>query len=102
MRLEHDAERQEMEQRFRERLLHVTEEFATELTNNKEELLVRHKKQMGKIINAFIIKQIPSEYLFFYCKDQQYEKLMSEKEEAIQDLERKHKRKLIDADTRLR
>lgn len=34
--------------------------------------------------------------------DQQFEKLMSEKEEAIQDLERKHKRKLVDAETKLR
>lgn len=36
-----------MEERFRERLLHVTEEFARELTNNKDEMVARHKKQIG-------------------------------------------------------
>lgn len=34
--------------------------------------------------------------------DQQWEKLMAEKEEAIQDLERNFKRKLIDAETKFR
>lgn len=34
--------------------------------------------------------------------EQQWEKLMAEKEEAIQDLERSFKRKLIDAETKFR
>lgn len=34
--------------------------------------------------------------------EQQWEKLMAEKEEAIQDLERNFKRKLIDAETKFR
>lgn len=34
--------------------------------------------------------------------EQQFEKLMAEKEEAIQNLERTHKRKITDAETKLR
>lgn len=34
--------------------------------------------------------------------EQQWEKLMAEKEEAIQDLERNFKRKLVDAETKFR
>lgn len=49
MRADNECERLEMEERFRERLLHITEEFATELTNNKEELQARHKKKIGII-----------------------------------------------------
>lgn len=47
MRAENDAERQKMEEVFRERLTQVTEEFATELTNNQDESEARHKKKIG-------------------------------------------------------
>lgn len=47
MRLDNERQRQEMEEKFRERLIHVTDEFATELTNNKEELQAAHKKKIG-------------------------------------------------------
>lgn len=49
MRSENEKERQRMEEIFRERLLQVSEEFANELTNNKDELEARHKKKMGNI-----------------------------------------------------
>lgn len=39
---------------------------------------------------------------FCYFIEQQWEKLMAEKEEAIQDLERSFKRKLVDAETKFR
>lgn len=54
MREDNERERQEMEERFRERLMHVTDEFAAELTNNKEELQARHKKKMGKLFHNSI------------------------------------------------
>lgn len=38
----------------------------------------------------------------FLCVEQQWEKLMAEKEEAIQDLKRNYNRKLTDADTKMR
>lgn len=47
MREANERERHEMEDRFRERLVHVTDEFAAELTNNQEELQAAHKKKMG-------------------------------------------------------
>lgn len=47
MRQEHEQDKQDMEERFRERLEQVTEEFARELTNNREEITVRHKKELG-------------------------------------------------------
>lgn len=39
-----------MEEKFRERLYQVSEEFSAELTTNKEELQARHKKQLGEWI----------------------------------------------------
>lgn len=47
MRAENEMERQKMEEVFRERLTQVTEEFATELTNNQDESEARHKKKIG-------------------------------------------------------
>lgn len=99
MRDDNERERQEMEERFRERLMHVTDEFAAELTNNKEELQARHKKKMGKVLSKFCMRFQTNPTKF---TEQQFDKLMAEKEEAIQDLERKHKRQLIDAETKLR
>ncbi|XP_037032855.1 putative leucine-rich repeat-containing protein DDB_G0290503 isoform X1 [Bradysia coprophila] len=80
MKVQHENDKRDMEEKFRERLCQVSEEFSAELTTNKEELQARHKKQL----------------------EQQWEKLMAEKEEAIQDLERSFKRKLIDAETKFR
>lgn len=48
MRKDCEAERQKTEEVFHERLMQVTEEFATELTNNQTELEARHKKKIGR------------------------------------------------------
>lgn len=48
MKTQHENEKRDMEEKFRERLCQVSEEFSAELTTNKEELQARHKKQLGK------------------------------------------------------
>lgn len=88
-----------MEEKFRERLYQVSEEFSAELTTNKEELQARHKKQLGNCHGQSISGLIRNN---IQLSEQQWEKLMAEKEEAIQDLERSFKRKLIDAETKFR
>lgn len=104
MRSNCEGERQKMEEVFRERLMQVTEEFATELTNNQTELEARHKKKIGmrsssrhRLFGTFSI----SFYIFSFL-DQQYEKLVADKEESLQNAERVHKRQLTDAETKLR
>lgn len=96
-----------MEEKLRreltERLVQVSEEFSTELTTNKEELQARHKKQLGEMeCEASLHVWYGKIDKMWYVPEQQYEKLMAEKEEAIQDLERTFKRKLIDAETKFR
>lgn len=48
IKVHHESEKHEMEEKFRERLYQVSEEFSAELTNNKEELQARHKKLLGE------------------------------------------------------
>lgn len=48
MKSQHENDRRDMEEKFRERLCQVSEEFSAELTINKEELQARHKKQLGR------------------------------------------------------
>lgn len=47
IKVQHENDKHEMEEKFRERLYQVSEEFSAELTTNKEELQARHKKQLG-------------------------------------------------------
>lgn len=49
IKVQHENDKHEMEEKFRERLYQVSEEFSAELTTNKEELQARHKKQLGKL-----------------------------------------------------
>lgn len=51
IKAEHENEKHMMEEKFRERLYQVSEEFSAELTTNKEELQARHKKQLGKCVS---------------------------------------------------
>lgn len=102
MRSENESERQRMEEIFRERLFQVSQEFATELTNNNEELEARHKKKIGNTQTFDKHTRIFKNKILFEFSEQQFEKLMSEKEEIIQNLERQHNRKIIDSETKLR
>ncbi|XP_055716954.1 putative leucine-rich repeat-containing protein DDB_G0290503 isoform X2 [Phlebotomus papatasi] len=77
---EREEERKEMERQFSERLQSVSDEFAQELYNNTEELELKHKKAL----------------------EVQREKLMAEKEEALQNLEAKHKQKISCLETKMK
>ncbi|XP_055696005.1 putative leucine-rich repeat-containing protein DDB_G0290503 isoform X2 [Lutzomyia longipalpis] len=77
---ERNADREDMERQFSERLASVSEEFAAELCNTTEELEMKHKKAL----------QV------------QYEQLMAEKDEALQALETKHKQKMSCLETKMK
>lgn len=68
MRSENDSERQRMEEIFRERLFQVSQEFATELTNNNEELEARHKKKMGSLKLVLLIQNSLLMQSFLICQ----------------------------------
>lgn len=48
LREEFAKEKLEMEEKFRERLGHVKDEFSTELATQSQELIEEHKKELGK------------------------------------------------------
>ncbi len=54
IKVQHESEKRDMEEKFRERLYQVSEEFSAELTTNKEELQARHKKQLGKLHQSYV------------------------------------------------
>ncbi|XP_018798750.1 PREDICTED: uncharacterized protein LOC108975007 isoform X2 [Bactrocera latifrons] len=72
LRKEFDAEREEMEEKFRERLSQVKEEFAKELQDATQEMRQKQQKEL----------------------EQQKAKLQAEKEEALQELSDRHRKKL--------
>uniref|UniRef100_A0A0A1WU21 Myosin-2 heavy chain n=1 Tax=Zeugodacus cucurbitae TaxID=28588 RepID=A0A0A1WU21_ZEUCU len=72
LRKEFEAEREEMEEKFRERLSQVKEEFAKELQDSTQEMRQKYQKEL----------------------EQQKAKLQAEKEEALQELSDRHRKKL--------
>nr|XP_014086819.1 uncharacterized protein LOC106615217 isoform X1 [Bactrocera oleae]XP_036225196.1 uncharacterized protein LOC106615217 isoform X1 [Bactrocera oleae] len=80
LRKEFDAEREEMEEKFRERLSQVKEEFAKELQDATQEMRQKHKKEL----------------------EQQKAKLQAEKEEALQELSDRHRKKLADVEEQIK
>lgn len=50
LREEFDKEKMEMEEKFRERLGHVKEEFSSELATQSQELKDEHKKELGEFL----------------------------------------------------
>lgn len=73
-------ERHEMEEKFRERLGQVKDEFAKELQINTQELQEEHQKELEKL----------------------KAKLTAEKEEALQALSEKHRKKLADVEEKIK
>lgn len=49
MKIEHDQDREEMEEHFRTRLQQVKEEFANEITDATDTLKAKHKKEIGEL-----------------------------------------------------
>ncbi|XP_055905108.1 putative leucine-rich repeat-containing protein DDB_G0290503 isoform X2 [Eupeodes corollae] len=79
LRKELEAEKNEMEEKFRERLGQVQDEFNKELQTSTQEMQEKHKKEM----------------------EQQWQRLIAEKEEAIHELEARNKKKIEDVEDRL-
>ncbi|XP_004523193.1 uncharacterized protein LOC101451919 isoform X1 [Ceratitis capitata] len=80
LRKEFQAEREEMEEKFRDRLSQVKEEFARELQNATQEMRQHHQKEL----------------------EQQKAKLQAEKEEALQELAERHRKKLTAAEEQIK
>ncbi|XP_017058544.1 uncharacterized protein LOC108099494 isoform X1 [Drosophila ficusphila] len=79
LKREFEAEKAEMEERFRERLGQVKEEFAKELQLSTQDMVDTHRKEL----------------------DSQKAKLQAEKEEALQELVERHRAKMAAADERI-
>ncbi|EDW16324.2 LOW QUALITY PROTEIN: uncharacterized protein Dmoj_GI10465 [Drosophila mojavensis] len=79
LRKEFEAEKEEMEEKFRERLDQVKEEFAKELQLSTQDLIETHRKEL----------------------ESQKAKLQSERDEAIQELVERHRAKMAAAEERI-
>ncbi|XP_030245305.1 homeobox protein prospero isoform X2 [Drosophila navojoa] len=79
LRKEFEAEKEEMEEKFRERLDQVKEEFAKELQLSTQDMIETHRKEL----------------------ESQKAKLQSERDEAIQELVERHRAKLAAAEERI-
>ncbi|XP_036672974.3 calponin homology domain-containing protein DDB_G0272472 isoform X1 [Drosophila suzukii] len=79
LKKEFEAEKAEMEEKFRERLGQVKEEFAKELQLSTQDMVDAHRKEL----------------------DSQKAKLQAEKDEALQELVERHRAKMAAADERI-
>ncbi|KAH8335738.1 hypothetical protein KR074_012194 [Drosophila pseudoananassae] len=79
LKKEYEAEKAEMEDKFRERLGQVKEEFAKELQLSTQDMVDTHRKEL----------------------DSQKAKLQVEKDEALQELVERHRAKMAAADERI-
>lgn len=79
LKKEFEAEKAEMEEKFRERLGQVKEEFAKELQLSTQDMVDTHRKEL----------------------DSQKAKLQAEKDEALQELVDRHRAKMAAADERI-
>ncbi|KPU79808.1 uncharacterized protein Dana_GF18071, isoform B [Drosophila ananassae] len=79
LKKEFEAEKAEMEEKFRERLGQVKEEFAKELQLSTQDMVDTHRKEL----------------------DSQKAKLQAEKDEALQELVERHRAKMAAADERI-
>ncbi|XP_044314463.1 myb-like protein X isoform X1 [Drosophila rhopaloa] len=79
LKKEFEAEKAEMEERFRERLGQVKEEFAKELQLSTQDMVDSHRKEL----------------------DSQKAKLQAERDEALQELVERHRAKMAAADERI-
>ncbi|XP_070137317.1 uncharacterized protein [Drosophila bipectinata] len=79
LKKEFEAEKAEMEDKFRERLGQVKEEFAKELQLSTQDMVDTHRKEL----------------------DSQKAKLQAEKDEALQELVERHRAKMAAADERI-
>ncbi|XP_070072943.1 calponin homology domain-containing protein DDB_G0272472 isoform X2 [Drosophila takahashii] len=80
LKREFEAEKAEMEEKFRERLGQVKEEFAKELQLSTQDMVDSHRKEL----------------------DSQKAKLQSERDEALQELVERHRAKMAAADERIK
>lgn len=99
-----------MKQDFEKRLQEIKQKYIDELSISRNDLVLKYKKENG-LCHAhcpFHTQHSTTEHHNFILSlslsptELQYEKMKQEKEEAQQDLERMYKRKLIDADVKIR
>lgn len=88
---------------FEKRLQEIKQKCTDELAVSRNDLVLKYKKENGLFSDG--ITAICTLYWTANITsptELQYEKMKQEKEEAQQDLERMYKRKLIDADVKIR
>lgn len=89
---------------FEQRLKEIKQKYTDELSVSRNDLVLKYKKENGLSVSCLhtSCEQFILKVVVISSTELQFEKMKQEKEEAQQDLERMYKRKLIDADVRLR
>lgn len=99
LKKEFEAEKQEMEEKFRERLGQVKEEFAKELQLSTQDMVETHRKELGKSVKS--IK--PScNYNPHFPTETQKAKLQADRDQALQEIVERHRAKMAAAEERMK
>lgn len=103
MQADMDSKEENLRDDFNLRLKESQARFADETKQFKAEVSNKLRKEYGKVLMILMLLTKINHLLdpLLPLTEDQIEKARRDKEEAVQDLERIHKRKLIDADTRL-
>lgn len=99
LKKEFEAEKQEMEEKFRERLGQVKEEFAKELQLSTQDMVETHRKELGKFLQNQTKFYLHSSLLH---TEAQKAKLQAEKDQALQEIVERHRAKMAAAEERMK
>lgn len=102
LRQEFDDREAEMKADFAAKMAEIKRKSAEELSTSKAEMIAKLKANYGELHRKTPTN--PNPYLFYFLiqTESNYEKFKADKEEEQLDLQRNYKRKLSDADVRIR
>lgn len=100
LKKEFEAEKQEMEEKFRERLGQVKEEFAKELQLSTQDMVETHRKELGKSVKS--IKPSSKFYIPDFPTETQKAKLQADRDQALQEIVERHRAKMATAEERMK
>lgn len=105
LRIDYEEKEAEMKSQFEAKLEEIKRKSADDLNNSKAEMIAKLKRQYGKNLSWQQYENTKFVHLhkfYFHNIEANYEKFKADKEDEQQDLQRNYKRKLADADVRLR
>lgn len=103
MRSEFEEKQAELKAQFEAKIDEIKRKSAEELNNTKAEMIARLKRDYGKNFLASYTVNLKKLFNFIFVNvESNYEKFKADKEEEQQDIQRNYKRKLSDADVKMR